>query len=514
LNGAESVVDTLLGSDVTVCFANPGTSEMHVVAALARNPAMKYVPGLQENVVTGMADGYFRIARRPACTLLHCGPGLANGWANLHNARRARSGIVNVVGDHATHHRAFDAPLASDTASLARAVSAWVRTCATTRALGHDTAEAVAAARSAPGRIATLIVPSDLAWSDGGEVARPLAHAQARPVRSEAVDEAARHLRRTDRALILLGPDATSARHQALAWRIARATKASVRYEYVVGCVARGQGRMPFERVPYDTAAAVEALHPFRLILLVGAKAPVAFFAHPGKPSRLYADEAELLSLADADEDQEAALLALADALNAPAIALPPGDSPPGAASGKPTPASLGQTLAALLPEGAIVSDESISYGRDLYAHTRGAPAHDWLHLTGGAIGDGMPVAAGAALGAGRARRVVSLQADGSAMYSLQTLWTQAREKLPVTTILLNNRQYKILRHEYANVGARPDADIGDMLELSRPDLDWTRLANGMGVEAACASTMEQCADLLKQSFRQNAPFLIDLALE
>jgi acetolactate synthase I/II/III large subunit len=514
VNGAESVVSTLLASDVRVCFANPGTSEMHFVAALEGNRDLKYVLGLQENIVTGMADGYFRIARRPACTLLHCGPGLANGWANLHNARRARSGIVNLVGDHATYHGPLDAPLCADTAALAHAVSAWVRTSSTTQTLGRDIAEAVFVARSAHGRIATLIVPSDLAWSAGGEIAEPVAPAPAKPVRDGAIEEAAKFLDGAVRTLILLGSGATSAKAQSFAWRIASATGASVRYEYVVGCVARGQGRLPFERIPYDTATAIEALRPFRRILLIGAKAPVAFFAHPGKPSRLNQDDACIHTLADPDEDAEAALAAVAEALDAPAIALPRIDVPSIPGTGKPTPASLGQTLASLLPENAIVSDESVSFGRDLYTHTFSARAHDWLHLTGGAIGDGMPVAAGAAIAAGRQRRVVSLQADGSAMYSLQALWTQAREKLPVTTILLNNRQYKILKHEYSAVGARLGADVGDMLELTKPELDWLRLANGMGVEAARAHTMEQCADLMRQSFRQDAPFLIDLAVD
>jgi acetolactate synthase-1/2/3 large subunit len=511
MNGARSLVETLLASGVDTCFANPGTSEMHFVAALDQVPGMHCVLGLQENVVTGMADGYWRIAGQPACTLLHCGPGLANGLGNLHNARRARSGIVNIVGDQATYHRPFDPPLTADTEGLARTVSAWVRTTTRAADLGRDAAAAVQAARTLPGQVATLILPSDASWDEGGVAAPALDVPAPPPLDPFAIEQAARLLRGGGKVLLLLAGAAVGEEGQRWAWRIAQATGAALMADFVNAQVARGRGRLQLERVPYVTDLAVQALARFEHIVLVGAKPPVGFFAYPGKPSKQYPETAQLHVLSRPEQDGVAALRALAEALHAPAAALPDPGPRPEAASGDPTPEKLAQTLAALMPEQAIVSDESVSYGRGFYRHTHAAPAHDWLHLAGGAIGDGLPVATGAALGARGQRRVVSLQADGSAMYSLQALWTQARERLPCTTILLNNRRYNILIGEYQGVGATPGATAMAMLDLGRPDLDWVRLANGMGVEAARATTMEQCADLMARSFRADGPFLIEL---
>jgi acetolactate synthase-1/2/3 large subunit len=513
MNGAKSLVHTLLQSGVDTCFANPGTSEMHFVAALDQVSGTRCVLGLQENVVTGMADGYWRIARKPASTLLHCGPGLANGLANLHNARRACSGIVNIVGDQATYHRPHDAPLTADTDGLARTVSGWVHTSTRAEDVGRDAARAVQAARSGQGQIATLILPSDASWDEGGVVADALpVHASQAPD-PHAVDNAVRALHSGLPTLVLLAGGAVRGPAQALAWRVAQATGASLMADFVTAHVERGQGRLPLERVPYATDAAIKALARFAHIVLVNAKPPVGFFAYPGKPSTQYPDSAQLHVLSRPDQDPVSALQALVDALHAPDAALPDAGPRPCVASGAPTPEGLAQTLAAVMPEGAIVSDESVSFGRGFYAHTHAAPAHDWLHLAGGAIGDGLPVATGAAIGAGGQRRVISLQADGSAMYSLQALWTQAREQLPCTTVILANRKYNILIGEYAGVGATPGETAMRMLDLGNPDLDWVKLAGGMGVEAARATTLEQCADLMRASFGRPGPFLIELVI-
>jgi len=513
MNGAKSVVETLLKSGVDTCFANPGTSEMHFVAALDQSRGMRCVLGLQENVVTGMADGYFRLAGRPACTLLHCGPGLANGLANLHNARRARSAIVNIVGDQATYHRPLDAPLTADTDGLARAVSAWVRTSSRSADVGRDAADAVQAARTPPGRIATLILPSDASWDEGGIVAEAAKAPDPPAVDPMAVHDAARVLRSGQKALLLLAGRGVLEKAQALAWRIACATGAALKADYGAAHLARGVGRLPLERVPYSTEHAVDVLKAFEHIVLVGAKPPVGFFAYPGKPSKLYPERAQLHALARPEHDAEAALQALVDELGAPEAAMPDPGPRPSAASGAPAPEALARTLAALMPEQAIVCDESVSFGRGFYRHTHAAPAHDWLHLVGGAIGAGLPVATGAAIGSGGKRRVISLQADGSALYTLQSLWTQARERLPITTILLDNRQYAILIGEYAGVGATPGPTATSMLDLGNPPLDWVKLAAGMGVEAARATTMERCADLMSSSFAKAGPFLIDLVI-
>lgn len=514
MNGAQSLVHTLVGAGVDTCFANPGTSEMHFVAALDQIPGIRCVLGLQENVVTGMADGYYRMAGKPAATLLHCGPGLANGLANLHNARRARSGIVNIVGDQATWHRPFDAPLTADTEGIAAAASDWVRT--TTRAgdVGRDAAQAVQIARRKGGGIATLVLPSDASWDDGGVPVAALADLDPAAIDPFAVEKVARILRDHGRStLILLGGRAMLAAGQMAAWRVGQATGADLLVEYVCGRLPRGQGSLSLDRVPYGMAQARQALWRYSHIILVGARPPVGFFGYPGQPSIHHNPETVFHTHCRPDQDPDAGLEQLADALSAPRVPLPDTGPVPAMAGGAPTPEGLAQTLAALMPEGAIIADESVSYGRGFYAQTRAAPAHDWLHLTGGAIGDGLPLATGAAIGAGGSRRVIGLQADGSAMYSLQSLWTQARERLPVTTILLSNRKYNILINEYKGVGATPGPTAMNMLDLGNPAIDWVRIAEGMGVEAARADTLDRCADLMRQSFARPGPFLIELVI-
>ena len=513
LNGAESLVHTLLHAGVDTCFANPGTSEMHFVGALDRIPGMHCVLGLQENVVTGMADGYYRIKGRPACTLLHCGPGLANGMGNLHNARRARAGVVNIVGDQASYHRPYDAPLTADTEGMARAVSHWVRTTLDVADVGRDAAQAVQAAGAVPGQVATLILPADASWNRGGVVAPPLPPLAPPPVDAHAVDTAARILRQHDDVLILLADRATHEPAQALAWRVARASGAQLLAGYANAHMQRGRGRLALERVPYGNDAAIAALARYRHVILVNATPPVGFFAYPDRPSRQTAPEARIHVLSRPDQDAVAALQALVDALDAPEAAIPDPGPRPEMPSGAVTEEGLARLLAAVMPEGAIVSNESISFGRDFYRFTHAAPAHDWLNLAGGAIGDGLPVSTGAAVAGGPDRRVISLQADGSAMYSLQALWTQARERLPCTTVLLNNRKYNILIGEYKNVGAVPGPTAMGMLDLSNPEIDWVAMAGSLGVEAARATTLEECGALMQASFRRPGPFLIDLTI-
>ncbi|MDB5314476.1 MAG: hypothetical protein JWO24_320 [Rhodospirillales bacterium] len=512
MNGAESLVHTLLKGGVDVCFSNPGTSEMHFVAALDRIPGMKCVLGLQENVVTGMADGYFRMAEKPACTLLHCGPGLANGLANLHNARRARSGIVNIVGDQATYHRPYDAPLTADTEGWARGVSAWVRTSAHATEVGADAAVATQAARTSPGQIATMILPSDTCWDEGGVVAEPLPVLATPHADPHAIRNAARVLREKRNVLVLLGGPALREGAQKLANRIQAATGCRLLAEGSNARVQRGRGRLQLERVPYPVDQALAALASVEHIILVNAKAPVGFFGYPGKPSKHYPENAGVHVLTRYEQHAEAALMALVEELGAPDAAIPDPGARPEAARGAPTPEGLARTIAALMPENCIIADESVSFGRGFYKETFAAPAHDWLHITGGAIGCGFPLATGAAMGA-PGRRVIALQADGSGMYTLQALWTQAREKLPVTTIVLANRKYAILLGEYQGVGANPGRTAMDMLDLGNPDLSWVKLANGMGVEAAQATTLDQVGDLLAQSCARPGPFLIELVI-
>ena len=513
MNGAESLVHTLLGSGVEVCFTNPGTSEMHFVAALDRIPGMRCILGLQENIVTGAADGYWRMAEKPACTLLHCGPGLANGLANLHNARRARSGIVNITGDQAVYHRPFDAPLTADTEGWARGVSAFVRTSTRAEDVGADAAVAVQAARTSPGQIATLILPSDSSWNEGGVVGQALPVPAVPQADPHAVRQAARVLREKRNVLILLGGLGLREGAQREAHRIAAATGAKLMCEGSNARIQRGRGRLPLERVPYVVDQATEVLKSVEHLILVNAKAPVGFFGYPGKPSQLYPPAAEVHVLTRYEQDAEQALAALAEELGAPKAAIPDPGPRPEAARGALSPEGLAQTVAALMPEGAVVVDETVTYGRGFFPYTHAAPPHDWLQNCGGAIGYGPSAATGAAVAIGPARRVIGLQADGSAMYTVQALWTQAREKLPVTTVLLSNRKYQILIGEYRNVGANPGRTAMDMLDLGNPDIGWVQLANSMGVEAARAETLERCADLMAQSFARPGPFLIELMI-
>jgi acetolactate synthase I/II/III large subunit len=514
MNGAESLVRTLVTGGVEVCFANPGTSEMHFVAALDRVDGVRCVLCLFEGVATGAADGYARMAEKPAATLLHLGPGLANGLANLHNAKRARSPVVNIVGDHAAYHRPFDSPLTADIEGLARPYADWLRTSADSQAVAKDGAEAIAAARAAPGRIATLILPADTAWGEGGPVASVPAIISRTLVDDANIVEAAAALRSGRPTLLLLGDRALRSQALDCAAGIAEATEARLLAETSNARVERGAGRAPIARLPYPVDAALTALADVEHLILVGARAPVAFFAYPGKPSELTPPACRVHTLAAPQEDQFDALIRLADAVGAryaPTRLRQPERRtlPRGRLDGETIAAALG----ALLPENAIVCDESVTTGRNFFAATAGAEPHDWLQLSGGAIGLGIPMAVGAAL-ACPDRKVVSLQADGSGMYTLQGLWTQAREKLNVLTVIWANRSYAILRGELANVGAEnPGPKALDMLSLSNPAIDWTSLARGLGVEACRVETIEDFVKAFQGGLAATGPFLIEVVL-
>ncbi len=513
MNGAESLVKTLLACGVDTCFANPGTSEMHFVAALDRIPGMRCVLGLFEGVVTGAADGYARMADKPAATLLHCGPGLANGLANLHNARRAQTPVVNIIGDQATYHRPLDAPLTADTEGWARPVSVWTRTATHAASVGADAAAAVQAARAAPGGVASLILPSDVCWDAGGQVAGPLPALPVPKVSPDAIQNAARVLRSGQPTMIVLAGNALREGALADAHRIAAATDARLITPMSNARVTRGRGRLAVDRIPYSGDVARQKLAGIRNVILVGAAAPVTFFAYPGKSPRPYPEDAVIHVLARPEEDLGEALARLADELGARQATLPePGAIATDPAKGAVTSEAVAQSLTALLPEQAVVVEESVSFGRAFYPGTVHAAPHDWLQLTGGAIGAGLPLATGAAIAAPD-RRVVALQADGSGMYTLQSLWTMAREQLDVTIVLLANRKYAILLGELAGVGANPGKTALDMLDIGNPDLDWVKLANGMGVEAARADNMEAFNDLFRMANQRKGPFLIELVI-
>ena len=512
MNGAEGMIRTLVDAGVDVCFTNPGTSEMHFVAALDQVDGMRAVLGLFEGVVTGAADGYARMADKPAATLLHLGPGLGNGLANLHNARRARTPVVNIVGDHATYHLDYDAPLTSDIESAARNVSSWIRRPETTAELCDATADAVAAAIGPPGQVATLILPADASWSDGATPTSPRTPAARPAVDADALDAAAKVLVSGEPCALLVGGTVMRARGLRAASRIAAATGAKLLGETFPARLERGAGIPGIERLGYLSEFMEIQLAGVRHLVIVDTGPPVGFFAYPGKASYLVPDGCEVLVVADpsAGLDAVAALEQLADTVAAgvdpaSAAAARP-DRPMGALTGETIAAAVG----ALLPEGAVVCDEANTSGLWSSGATAGAPPHDWLTLTGGAIGVGMPLATGAAIGA-PGRKVVNLEADGSAMYTMQALWTQAREGLDVTTIVFNNRSYAILNMELARTGAGAGGPKArSMFDLSNPDLDFVSLARGMGVPAERADTAESFTLALERSLREDGPHVIE----
>ncbi len=514
MNGAEALIRTLIASEVDTCFANPGTSEMHFVSALDRVPGMRCVLGLAETIVTGCADGYARMAGKPAATLLHCGPGFANGIANLHNARRAFTPMVNIVGDHATFHRPYDAPLTADTEGLARAVSNWVRTSGSVAQVANDGAAAVQAARSAPGQIATLILPADTAWSEGAEPAPALAVPARGPVAPETLASVARVLRSREPAMLVLSGQALSEAGLRAAQRVAFASGAALRASTQVGHMARGRGRAPVDRIPYPVDVAVRALAGLRHVVLVGAKPPTGFFGYPDKPSLLAPPDAAMHVLARPEQDAVAALEWLAEELGAPqSVPMEPAGPAPELVSGRFSPEGFAKVMGVLLPEHCIVAEDGVTSGRALFPPTMAAAPHDWLQVTGGAIGHAFPCATGAAI-ACPDRKVVCFQADGAGMYSLQALWTQAREKLDVVNVVFANRTYRILHGELLAVGAQPGRVSNDLFDLSRPDLDWVKLSEGMGVEATRVDTLEAFADAFRSASRQRGPRLIEFRIE
>jgi len=515
VNGARALISTLVGAGVDVCFANPGTSEMHFVAALDDVEEMRGILCLFEGVATGAADGYARVAGRPAATLLHLGPGLGNGLANLHNARRARTPVVNIVGDHATYHTRYDAPLESDIAAIAGAVSGWYRSSARPQDVAADGADAVAAALGPPGCVATLVLPADVSWSEGATgfvPPRPVARPATVP--AETVEEVAKALGSTERSALLLGGTALNSRGLHAAARVTEATGAALLAETFPAAMERGAGIPAPERLAYLAEMAQAQLEGVRHLVLVDAKSPVSFFAYPDKASDLVPPGCTVHVLARPEEDAPGSLEALAEAVGAAAHATLPPEAPrPEAPTGALDPQTLAQAIGCTLPEAAVVVDEGNTSGLFVAGATQSAPRHDWLTLTGGAIGMGPPLATGAAVAA-TGRRVLCLQADGSAMYTLQALWTQAREGLDVTTVVLSNHSYAILNMELRRVGA----DAGGprarrLLDLTDPELDFCDLARGMGVPARRVENAGDLVAALGQSFATPGPALIEVPL-
>jgi acetolactate synthase-1/2/3 large subunit len=474
---------------------------------------MRCVLALFEGVATGAADGYARMAEKPAATLLHLGPGLANGLANIHNAMKASTPQDNIEGDHATYHRGYKSPLTSDIETAAKPFSGWVKTSPTAMTVAADGAAAIAAAMTPPGPVATLILPGDTAWDEGSGPAPVPAAPERAKVSEDAVKDAARALRSGEPAVLLVTGPALREKGLELAGRIAAKTGARILAQTFNRRMERGAGRVPIERIPYPVEQALKVLEGVKHIVLAGSRVPVAFFAYPDKPSLLAPKDTQFVTLAREDEDIVHALEWLADELGATQPIEGSKYDPPKLATGRIEAATLAQSLGALIPENAIVVDEGVSTGRGFFPSTRHAHPHTWLQNMGGSIGIGMPLAVGAAV-ACPDRPVLNIQADGSAMYTIQSLWTQARENLNITTVILNNRSYAILRHELTNVGAQ---NVGrkalDMLDLSRPDLDFVALARGMGVPGERVDTMDDFNKAVARGLATPGPYLVEAML-
>ncbi|MFC1695455.1 acetolactate synthase large subunit [Pseudomonadota bacterium] len=515
MNGAELLLETLVASGVEVCFSNPGTSEMQLVSAIGNNDGMRSILCLFEGVVSGAADGYGRMADKPAITLLHVGSGFSNSMANLHNARRAHTPIVNIVGDHATYHLQYDAPLTSDVPAHAAICSDWVKVSLSADDLAESGAEAVRAAMKGSGRTATLIAPANHAWEEAGQPVESGSFPMPETPSESAIKEAVAALTNGKPTALLLGGKALRADSLDAAGRISKACGARVLSETFAGRMQRGAGRFAPERLQYFSEHVTQQLAGTEQLILVGTQAPVSFFAYPGKKSWLVPEGCEVYQLASVEQDLLAALERVADSLGADAgpdlTPLAPSSPPP---TGLLTPVAIGQTLTQLMPEDAIVSDEAATCGLGIFPATENARPHDWLMLTGGAIGQGLPLSLGASV-ACPDRKVIALQADGSAMYTVQALWSMARENTDVTVVIMNNRSYAILNIELARVGAgQPTPKTLSMLDLSRPDIDWVALAEGLGVPATRATSAEEFHQQFADAMEGQGPCLIEAMVE
>lgn len=514
MKGAAAILETLTRGGVDIMFANPGTSEMALVRALDEAGGVRPVLGLFEGVVTGAADGYGRMAGKPAATLLHLGPGLANGCANLHNARRARTPIVNLVGDHSRDHLPLDAPLTSDVAGVAAPFSRWVQSVAAPESAGQYAAAALVAARQLRGP-ATLIVPADVAWSAGASAVEPPRAVAPAPAEDAAIAAAIAALRRHGaRAMLLLGGDALGAAGVAAAASIAAATGVRLASETFNARSSRGAGRPFIPKIPYFGEPAAAFLADVPVLLLAGARSPVNFFGYPGRAGVPVDPQTQVLTVASLEQDAAATLVAIAAGLGAPAA--------PGGSASPPLPPSargpiganaIGAAVARSLKEGAILCEEAITSGLALPQMLAGAAAHDCLELTGGSIGGALPLSTGAALGS-PGRRVLALSGDGSALYTIQALWTQARENLDVTTVICANRSYAILAHEHQQIeGCPPGPNAWPVLSIDRPTLGFTELARGFGVESVAVDTAEALEDALRAAATRRGPFLIEAVM-
>lgn len=517
MNGADALVQSILQSGVSLCLANAGTTELPIVIALDGEPRIRKVLGLFEGVCTGAADGYGRLLDKPAMALLHLGPGLANGIANLHNARRAKTPLVVIIGEHATWHRHADPPLAMDIDALAGTVSGWHRRNGSSGDVWNDVADAVSASLS--GQIATLVVPSDHQWAACAKGLPAAPQRRFDAFEESDIDAAVRLLKGPGPVGIMLGGKAIRTEGLREAARVSLATGCHLMTESFPGFLERGEAYPDVVRIPYFPEPALEYLGQYRGFVLIGMQEPVTFFGYSGIPGFLIRKDQITISLTPKMQNPLEAIRILADALgtaNKPATPNHGSEkrSPfPAPAGGPLTPENICLTIAALMPDRAILVDEGLTTSIPLYSMTKDLSPHSYLTIAGGSIGYGMPCATGAAL-ACPDRTVINIQADGSAAYTMQALWTQARERLNVKTLICSNRGYNIIRVEMARAGITsmgPGAKA--LTDIKDPDLNWSKIAEGMGVPAVAVDSVESLRTGIARIMSEKGPGLIDMAV-
>lgn len=513
--GADIMFDALYQGGARICFANPGTTELTMVSALARQTGIRSVLSLFEGVCTGAADGYFRVSGQVPLTLLHLGPGFANGIANLHNARRAGSRIINLIGDHASWHLSYDAPLTSDIESLASPVSREVIRMRSPAGITADVQSSFEATCRKEGGSATLIIPTDVidATVKPGSAQLRASTWQGANVADQIISDAAQKARNADEIIVLIGGNALDEAGIKAGAALAEKLGGRLLMEPYPAIVTLGGDLPQVERQAYFPDDVIAQMGD-ATVILAGSRMPISYFGYEGWPSQLVAEE-RLVRLAGPEHDAVDALQRLAEILGAEAVSSPEHKTANSVADGGAslTPASVIEELIEQLPDGSIISLEGSTLGGPWLRSAHRARRHRVMTNTGGAIGQGLPCAVGAALAAPDVR-VVSLQSDGSAQYTFQSLWTMAREKLNVTVIIAANHRYAILQTELARADAPlDDAVIADLTLLDRPRIDWVALATGYGVEAVRATTNDELAAALRYGLSLDGPLLIQAEL-
>lgn len=513
--GAELLLESLQQGGIDTCFANPGTSEMHLVTAIGRSSRMRPILCLFEGVVTAAADGFWRMKGYPAATLLHLGPGYANGMANLHNAKKAFSGMINIIGDHAEWHLEFDAPLTSDLEGHVRLHSDWFQKSLNPSNLGELGLLASLEARRGWGKIASIIVPANHSWEIGQEIRQKLHQGtELQKVNCSTIERIAGLLKMNKKRAILLGNRGLTPNSVKYANAISKETRADLLCETFFPRVYRGAGQVKVSRIPYFAELAINFLNKYEEIYLVGSKEPVGFFAYPDIPSKLSPKTCSIVKVASKDEDVEQALHDLYDELGLKKFPKVSSCNEGRVSSVTLDETSVSYIISELLPENSIISDEGITCSAALYNQTHGAAPHDWLCLTGGSIGQGLPLGFGAAI-ACPDRKIITFQADGSAMYTVQSLWSMARENSDVTVILLNNSSYAILNIELDRLKAgSPNDKTLSMLNIDNPVIDWVEISKGLGVEASRATNVKAFRDQFNSAMNQSGPRLIEVIME